>query len=208
MYFFIGDKYPKVASNKLHMLSMRFCPYAQRIHLVLDAKNISHHVIYINLQEKPEWLSKYSPLGKVPALGLANEFGTPFIYESLVVADYLDEKYSQVPLYSKDPFVKAMDRIWIKRFDDITKIYYQAIMRKVGQTTNESLTPISDGLDSFEEELKTRGSIFFGGVNPGMLDYMIWPFYERFVVLKYMFNYELDNKRFPSMVWFMYYLFF
>ena len=32
----------------------------------------------------------------------------------------------------------------------------------------------------FETELKNRGTAFFGGnENPGMLDYMIWPWFER-----------------------------
>jgi pyrimidodiazepine synthase len=44
---------------------MRFCPYAQRVHLVLDAKGIAYHTIFINLTEKPEWLTEKSPLGKL-----------------------------------------------------------------------------------------------------------------------------------------------
>lgn len=36
-----------------------------------------------------------------------------------------------------------------------------------------------DNLDLFEKELKSRGSKFFGGDQPAMLDYMIWPWFER-----------------------------
>lgn len=45
---------------------MKFCPYAQRAHLVLDAKKIPYNVCFINLTEKPEWFSKVSALLKVP----------------------------------------------------------------------------------------------------------------------------------------------
>lgn len=36
-----------------------------------------------------------------------------------------------------------------------------------------------DNLDIFEKELKSRGSKFFGGEQPAMVDYMIWPWFER-----------------------------
>jgi len=45
------------------------------------------------------------------------------------------------------------------------------------------LTPFAtmlNSLDLFEKELKARGTKFFGGARPGMLDYMIWPWFERF----------------------------
>lgn len=65
---------------------MRFCPYAQRVHLVLEAKGIPYHTININLTEKPDWLFEANPLGKVPALELVNEPGNPFLAESLIIA--------------------------------------------------------------------------------------------------------------------------
>jgi Glutathione S-transferase, C-terminal domain len=37
-----------------------------------------------------------------------------------------------------------------------------------------------ENLDLFETELKSRGSKFFGGEKPAMVDYMIWPWFERF----------------------------
>lgn len=182
---------------------MRFCPYAQRIHLVLDAKQIPYHTIYVNLVQKPEWLTKYSPLGKVPALGLTNEKDTPYIYESLMVAEYLDEKYPQVPLYPKDPLAKTWDRLWIESFNDLINAFYRAaITGPEGKPTPGSLTELAEGLDKFEAELKKRGDVFYGGKKPGMLDYMIWPWCERFAVFKYIVGdkYEMDKERYPKLV--------
>lgn len=67
---------------------MRFCPFAQRAHLVLEAKNIPYHTANINLKEKPEWFETKSPLGKVPSLEIPSVKGDPLI-ESLIIADYL-----------------------------------------------------------------------------------------------------------------------
>lgn len=178
---------------------MRFCPYAQRIHLVLDAKQIPYHTLNIDLKNKPEWITKYSPLGKVPALGLTNETGTPYIYESLIVADYLDEKYPQVPLYPKDPLAKTLDRLWIEQFASVIKYFYQVVVG-TGAPSTELLGQFTDEVIKFEEELKRRGTLFFGGDKPGMLDYMIWPFFERFATLKLTANFELDKSKFAKLV--------
>ena len=40
---------------------------------------------------------------------------------------------------------------------------------------NESM----DNIEAFERELSSRGAAFFGGDQPGWLDYMVWPWFER-----------------------------
>lgn len=172
---------------------MRFCPYAQRAHIVLEAKKIPYHTFNINLTNKPEWLTKYSPLGKVPSLGIPTEKGSPFIHESLIIADYLDEKYPEKRLYPDDPLAKAFDRLLIEQFNGVISAYYKAI------TDPNALTDLSNGLDAFEVELKKRKTTFFGGSNPGMLDYMIWPWIERIAFLKYK-GFEMEKDRFAQLV--------
>ena len=36
-----------------------------------------------------------------------------------------------------------------------------------------------DNIQAFETELSSRGSCYFGGEQPGWLDYMVWPWFER-----------------------------
>lgn len=40
------------------------------------------------------------------------------------------------------------------------------------------------GLELFERELAKRGTAFFSGIKPGMLDFMIWPWCERADAMK------------------------
>jgi len=192
-----GDAEPNFPNDgKLQLLSMRFCPYAQRVHIILEAKKIPYRTFNINLTTKPEWLTKYSPLDKVPALGLPSEKGHPFIHESLIIADYLDEQYPEKRLYPKDPLAKAIDRLLIEQFNDVITAYYKAVL--CGSL--DSLPNLCNGLDKFEDELKKRGT-FFGGNNPGMLDYMIWPWVERFALLKNVGEgYELDKDRYAKLI--------
>lgn len=185
--------------GKLRLYSMRFCPYAQRAHLVLDAKNIPYHTIYINLTEKPEWLKEKSPLLKVPALEIPGE-KDPLI-ESLVICDYLDEKYPEVRLHPTDPLVKARDRILVERFAAVTGPLYKILTQSTDNMT-VSVRQVVEGLQVYEDELRARGTKYFGGVKPGMLDYMIWPWCERSEIIQLLAGdkFELDRDGFAKLV--------
>nr|AFZ78680.1 glutathione S-transferase [Coptotermes formosanus] len=172
-----GSTNVPLLKGKLRLYSMRFCPYAQRAHLVLDAKKIPHDVVNIKLSDKPEWYFERNPLGKVPAI--ETESGA-CLYESLIIADYLDEKYPQRPLQSKDPMQKAKDRIQVEHFSKIPANLFKLFHGGGDDTFDAILTD----LDLFEKELAVRGTRFFGGDVPGMLDYMIWPWFERIDAFK------------------------
>lgn len=181
---------------------MRFCPYAHRAHLILDAKKIPHHIVYINLTEKPEWLTEVSALGKVPALHLQNLPDKPLLIESLIIADYLDEAYPENQLHPKNPVAKAADRILVERLSAISAPFYKAFYGTETEIDPELYNQILVGIDIYENELKVRGSKFFGGDKPGMLDYMIWPWFERLLALKYYVKdaFKLDQERLPKVV--------
>lgn len=160
---------------------MRFCPFAQRAHLILNAKNIPYHVININLNEKPEWYLEVNSSGKVPALHLVNEPGSPFLSESLIITEYLDEKYPQNPVYPKDPINKALDKLWIEKFSPIIGAVVRILLGE--ENSEKALNDITQTLSQFESELKKRDSSFFGGEKPGILDYAIWPWFERLAAI-------------------------
>lgn len=52
---------------------MRFCPYAERSVLVLNAKNLQYDLVFVNLDSKPEWLFEFNPKGMLLMLGLVND---------------------------------------------------------------------------------------------------------------------------------------
>ncbi|XP_033210966.1 pyrimidodiazepine synthase-like isoform X2 [Belonocnema kinseyi] len=184
---------PPLVPGKLRLYTMRFCPYAQRIHLVLDAKKIPYDVVNINLTEKPEWLLEKSPLGKVPCLEFENG---ETLYESLIIADYLDEVYPQNHLYPKNPLAKAKDKLLIERFNSVTTTIYQLFAGNTDQ--KELFEEALNELEFFEKELAKRAKPFFNGSQPGMLDLMIWPWCERADVIKFLRGeqYVLPKERF------------
>ncbi|XP_055321161.1 pyrimidodiazepine synthase-like [Sitodiplosis mosellana] len=191
-----GDEKPVFPNDGIYQLySMRFCPYVARIHLVLDSKNIPYHTVNIHLNDKPDWLFEANPLGKVPALQLVDKPNAPFVYESLLIAEYLDEVHPQNKLYPSDPLAKLQEKIWIERFSSIASKFYN-IVDGVAQWN-----AIQNDLDEFERELQRRGTTYFGGAKAGILDYAIWPWFQRTEVLDVIFGKgcTFSEERFPKL---------
>lgn len=198
-----GSDQPQLPDDgQLRLYSMRFCPFAHRVHLTLNAKNVPYHVVYINLSAKPEWYGEVNPNGKVPALQLVNEPEQPFITESLIVCEYLDEKYPGVTLYPKDPLQKAQAKLLIERFNPIAGAFYRLMYEPELKDVQKSLDEFHAGLDEFEEELKNRKTTYFGGEELNIIDYGIWPWFERFGGLAAVHGdkYKLDQQRYPKLV--------
>ncbi|XP_063227249.1 pyrimidodiazepine synthase-like [Bacillus rossius redtenbacheri] len=170
----LGSKCPPAHKCKLRLYSMRFCPYAQRIHLVLDAKKIPYEVVNVNLTQKPEWLYSKSPQGKVPVLELDGDC----LHESAIIADYLDDKYQHWPLHPRDPWKKAKDKLLLDQFNKVVCLLMR-MLRSPRNIDKLFMEELMEELDVFEAELTARGTPFYGGSRPGMLDYMIWPWCER-----------------------------
>jgi hypothetical protein len=62
--------------------------------------------------------------------------------------------------------------------------YLPLLRRETLQEKEEVLEKFRNGIKYFEDELKSRGTTFFGGQeHPKMLDYMIWPWFERAEIL-------------------------
>lgn len=169
-----GSVEPPKVPGSLRFYSMRFCPYAQRVQLVLNAKGISHDTVFIDLSEKPEWYLTIFPAGKVPAL----IYDDKFLSESLLLADFLDEQYPEPPLQNSKPIQKALDKLVIESFGKVGTAFYKLMMttKEVEKTNFDELVA---SLIPIETELSERGSTFFGGNKPNMVDYMIWPWFER-----------------------------
>ncbi|NP_001084924.1 uncharacterized protein LOC431979 [Xenopus laevis] len=169
-----------VPEGTIRVYSMRFCPYAQRARLVLAAKGIKHEVININLKNKPDWFFEKSPFGLVPSLETSNG---QVIYESPIVCDYLDEVYPGKKLTPADPFQKAQQKMTLEHFSKVTTVLYKIMGAK---KNNEDLSTVKEELQEkllkLDEILAKQNSLFFGGSEVSMVDYMIWPWFERLII--------------------------
>lgn len=96
------------------------CPYCARVRIVLAEKDVPYDAVEIDLADRPAWLYEKNPSGKVPVL---DEDGW-ILPESAVIAEYLDERYPEPPLWPADPGERAAGRLLVHRFDDFSRPYY------------------------------------------------------------------------------------
>lgn len=98
-----------MAAPQLKLISHKLCPYVQRAVIALTEKGVPFERVDIDLDDKPDWFLKISPLGKTPVLVV----GDKAIFESAVILEYLEETQPN-PLHPRDPLARAEHRAWIE----------------------------------------------------------------------------------------------
>lgn len=170
-----GSTKPALVEGKLRLYSMEYCPFAHRARLVLLAKGIPHDIVNINLINKPEWILDIHPEGKVPALVTDSKV----VVESLDIADFLDKEYPDPPLYPAEPHAREQDKAVIKKIGALVSVFSKVVFGNEKRSAEECLKDFIPHLEELESEFEKRGTKFFGGHKPGMIDYMLWPWAER-----------------------------
>ncbi|XP_078499860.1 glutathione S-transferase omega-1-like [Lissotriton helveticus] len=166
-----------VPEGLIRIYSMRFCPYAQRTRIVLAAKGIKFEIININLRSKPEWFLDKDASGEVPVLETSKG---DIISESTTISDYLDEAYPGKKLTPSDPLKKAQQKVLLKQFSKLSPLMYNILFAtKRKEDVSGFREQFNTKILEFEEVLVRQKSPYFGGDSVSMIDYMIWPFFER-----------------------------
>lgn len=127
------------------------------------------------------------------------------LIESTIICDYLDESFGDQnsKLSPVDPLQKAKDKIALAVFGKVVDSMYT--VRRSNPEAENFPQLVQNFLDSFqnvENILMQRGTTYFSGKEkPGMLDYMIWPWLERYPgAIKDRPEIELDPQRYANMV--------
>lgn len=119
------------------------CPYCARVRIALAEKRVPCETVEIDLDDRPDWIWEKNPLGKVPVL---EEDGWP-LPESVVILEYLEERYPEPPLLPADPGDRARVRLLVARFDNaLGKAYYA--LRRGEDGATERLAHCLASLDS------------------------------------------------------------
>ena len=96
------------------------CPYCARVRILLAEKGLEYETVVVDLDDRPAWIFDKNPLGKVPVLE-EDAFVLP---ESVVINEYLEERYPEPPLWAADPAERAAARLLVERFDQLGRPYY------------------------------------------------------------------------------------
>jgi RNA polymerase-associated protein len=89
------------------------CPYCHRVRMVIAEKRINIDIVDVDAQAQPAELFELNPYGTVPTL-VDRDLR---LYESLIVMEYLDERFPHPPLLPVDPVGRANARLFIYRVD-------------------------------------------------------------------------------------------
>ncbi|KAK7726336.1 hypothetical protein SLS57_003422 [Botryosphaeria dothidea] len=158
-----------------------FCPFVQRVWVVLEEKRIPFQYVEVNPYHKPESLLKLNPRGLVPTL----EYDGKPLYESTIVIDFLEEAYPDhgPQLHPKDPYEKARQRIWIDYVTSrIIPAYHRFLQFQTEDGGADGFEKVKqEYLNSLREWIKEADpeGPFFGGREPGMVDLSFAPWVIR-----------------------------
>ncbi|XP_060698157.1 glutathione S-transferase omega-1-like [Hemiscyllium ocellatum] len=166
-----------VPAGTIRLYSMRFCPFAQRVCLVLEAKKIKCEIVNVNLMNKPDWFLQKNPLGMVPTLETCKN---ELVYDSPIVCEYLDDIYPANRLLPTDPYEKAKQKMLLEQFSKVVGYMYRIpVEKRKSMDTSKLEEELQVQLSKFEQKLADLKTSFFGGDSVTMIDYWLWPWFER-----------------------------
>ena len=176
----------EVEMERVKLISFDLCPFVQRSIIVLIEKNIDFDIEYIDLENRPDWFLKISPLKKVPVLLVGNEA----LFESSVINEYLDEVYPK-ELLPKDPLLKAKSRSWIEYGNHLLMSQYKWIMSKKEESFVENQKSYLLAFDHIERALGEGP--FFNGIDFSLVDAAYAPLWLRHLLAEEKFKLKLTN---------------
>ena len=157
--------------ENLKLISFNICPYVQRAMIVLNEKNISFDIEYIDLSAPPPWFYDVSPLEKVPILLVD---GTP-LFESMVICEYLDE-ITPGSLYPADAFEKAQNRSWIEFGNNLLGSTFDFLRTDDDKKFNHLKSALTDHFEVLEDEFNNGD--YFNGSDFSMIDVVYAPIFR------------------------------
>jgi glutathione S-transferase len=160
----------------LKLYSGWFCPFVQRVWLVLEEKKIPYQYIEVNPYHKPASLLALNPRGLVPTL----EYQNKPLYESTVVCEFLEEAYPDfgAKLMPEDVYQRARTRIWtdfvtsrvIPSFHRFLQFQPMSDEKGLGEVRGEFLGHLKE----FTKEMDQEGPYYLGK-EASLIDFIIAP---------------------------------
>jgi len=183
---------------RFRLISFPLCPYVQRAAILLLEKGVPFERVDIDLAAKPDWFLKLSPLGKVPVLVVEEDGRETVLFESAVIAEYLDEVL-EPRLHPADPLEKARHRAWIE-FASATLAdvagFYSSADESAFEQKREALAA---KFNRVEEQLG-QGP-FFAGTSFCLVDAAFAPVFRYFAVFDRIGDFGLFDGRPRLQAW-------
>ena len=160
------------------------CPYGARVRIELAQKGVAYEPVEVDLEDRPAWIFAKNPTGRVPILEEDDGLVLP---ESRVIMEYLDERFPELPLLPLDPAERALVRLRLDRFDDLSAPYYDLMRGRA------DAAPLEARLGTLDADLEEQP--FLSGAAYGLADigYLPW-------ILRAETRLGVDLSSFPALV--------
>ena len=160
----------------LKLYTSQVCPFAHRCRLALSLAGLEHERVEIDLKAMPDWYKHLSPNQKVPLL----EHDSHKIWESAIINEYLADAFS-AQLQPNDPLLRAQSRLAIDwAGNHIIPTFYQVLRNQ----PEDAAAKLETALEEAPRWMSLEGP-FWLGTEPCLADAGIYPWFERWVVLKH-----------------------
>ena len=110
------------------LLSGQVCVFSHCCRIVLLEKDVERSIEYVSAHDHPAKLGELNPYGETPTLRDRDLT----LYETSVIAEYLDERFPHPPLMPVDPINRAKTRLMIAR---LTRDWLREISQLEAQGT-------------------------------------------------------------------------
>lgn len=155
-----------------------FCPYCQRVRILLEHYGLPHELVWIDPNAAPDWFAAASPQGRVPVLMVDD---TP-ILESAVIGELIDE-IGGGGLFPDEPVARAQVRAWVESVSGCQSSF-GAMIRAGDETAFVAARgQLQDGLGQIDEAMTTAGP-YFRGDALCMVDVVLTPLLTRMRLLQ------------------------
>ena len=166
----------KSMPKHLRLISHKLCPYVQRAAIVAAEKGIDFERVDIDLAEKPDWFLAISPTGKVPLLEVTEADGNKhLLFESAVIAEYLDEIGAGERLLPADPLQRARERAWVEFASAALADFYRLYTAADGASFEVATVAIEERLETIDKEI---AGVWFAGEAFGLVDAAFAPVFR------------------------------
>lgn len=111
----------------MRLYAIAGCPFAWRARIALQEKGLPFELVLYDGKDRPPELDAVSSDAASPTL----LDGDDAVYESLVVLEYLEDRYPAVPLMPAEPGRRARTRIAIRTIDQTLMAAQNGLVREL-----------------------------------------------------------------------------
>jgi glutathione S-transferase len=174
----------------LTLVSHDLCPYVQRAAIALQEKGARFERRTIDLDRKPEWFTRISPLGKVPLLIVEADASRTVLFESSVICEYIEDAVAGVPLHPLDPLPRARHRAWMEFGSAVLQDMWGLETAREAAAYEARRAALASRFSHVEQALDAHGP-YFAGTGFSLVDAVFAPIFRYFDVFDTMVDTEV-----------------